>query len=126
MAPVGRRLKKGDYVLLPKGSCAPPQDGIVYALIKDVCLLEKSNQFNASISKKKEGYTVQVITNDDTETKTLDIPKTYSSIQYCSTELENKMLNRPKECLGMCVGNGLEVKGIEYINYGQVVSVAMR
>ena len=127
MAPMGRRLKKGDYVLLPKGSCDPPQDGIVYAVITDTCQLEKLNKFNGSVSKKKEGFTVQVITNDDTETITLDIHKTHPLIQYCSTELESELVARPKEFLGMFIGTGLEDdEGTLFINYGQVRSVSVR
>ena len=127
MAPVGRRLKIGDIVLLPKGSSAPPQDGIVYAEIIASCLLEQTNQFNASVCKKKAGWTVRIFTNDDTQTITLDIPKNYALIQYCTTELEGEVNDRPKEFLGMFVGKGLEDHEQKiFINYGQVTSVSTR
>lgn len=127
MAPMGRRLKKGDYILLPKGSSAPPQDGIVYAQIMDIVPLDQLNKFNASISKRKLGFRVQIFTNDDTETIMVDIPKTYPLIQYCSTELEVEIVERPKEYLGMFVGRGLEDQdGTLFINYGQVKIVALR
>ena len=127
MAPVGRRLKIGDYVLLPKGSSAPPQDGIVYAIIKGTCQLDQMNKFHASVCKKKPGWTVQILTNDDTETILLDIPKNYPLIQYCTTELEQEIVDRPKEGLGMFVGKGLEDHdGNLFINYGQVTSLSVR
>ena len=127
MAPVGRRLKIGDIVLLPKYSCPAPDDGILYAEIIEACMLEKTNKFNASVSKRRPGWVVRVITNDDSQTITLEIPKSYPMIQYCSTELEQELILRPKELLGMLIGRGLLDKdGDEYINYGQVHGVAVR
>ena len=127
MAPVGRRLKVGDIVLLPKGSSALPYNGILYAEILGPCTLKNNNQFNASVSKRRPGWEVQVFTNDDALTLILEIPKTYPLIQYCSTELGVEIDLRPKEFLGMFVGRGLEDEhGVTFINYGQVNSVTIR
>ena len=127
MSPVGRRLKIGDYVLLPKGSAEAPDDGILYAEIIGTCMLDKLNKFNASVSKRRPGWQVKVYTNDDSESLVLEIPKTYHLVQYCSTELEGELEERPKEFLGMLVGRGLLDKdGNEFINYGQVHGVSLR
>ena len=127
MAPMGRRLKLNDHVLLPKGSCLAPLDGILYGQIVDTCLLGQTNQFNASVSKRKPGWTVRVYTTDDAQNITIDIPKSYPLIQYCSTELEQELELRPKEFLGMFIGRGLLDKSENtFINYGQVTSVSIR
>ena len=127
MSPVGRRLKIGDYVLLPKGTSAAPYNGILYGKIMDTCMLEKDNKFNASVSKRRLGWEVLISTNDDTQDLVVRIPKTYPLIQYCSTELEVENELRPKELLGMFVGRGLMDKhGKEHINYGQVHGVTVR
>ena len=124
---MGRRLKIDDYVLLPMGSSAAPENGILYAEITGTCMLEKCNKFNASVSKRRPGWVVKVFTSDDSQELILEIPKSYPLIQYCSTELENELGLRPKELLGMYVGRGLlDQKGDDYINYGQVNSVSVR
>ena len=90
-------------------------------------MLEKTNQFNASVCKRKPGWEVKVITYDTNQIITLEIPKSYALIQYCSTELEMELDLRPKESLGMFVGRGLlDKSGDEYINYGQVKGCCVR
>lgn len=127
MAPVGRRLKIKDVVLLPKGSSDAPYNGILYAEIIGTCMLANNNQFNASVSKRRPGWEVQVFTNDDTLNLVLEIPKSYPLIQYCSTELGVEIDLRPKEFLGMFIGRGLlDEHGSTFINYGQVQSVSIR
>ena len=123
---MGRKLKIGDYVLLPKGSHGPPYDGFLYAEISDTCQVEPVTSFNGSVRKKRVGYRVKVFT-DREEPLYLDIAKSRPLIQFSTTELEKELEERPKECLGMYVGKGLlDKSGKTYLNYGQVTRAFLR
>lgn len=124
---MGRKLNIGDYVLLPKGSYTAPDDGILYAVIKDYCQLDQLNKFNSSIRKRKTGLTVRIFTDDNTEEITLDIPKTYPLIQFSTTELEGELELQPKRFLGTFVAKALvDHTGALFLNYGQVIKAVVR
>lgn len=116
----------GDYVLLPIGTHSAPYDGIVYAEVLAKCRLDSTNRFNISVRKRRVGWTVRLILDDEDDIEELDVPKSYPLTQYPSASLAKELKIRPKSYLGMYVGKALRGDDdAEYLNYGQVISVEL-
>ena len=62
----------GDYVLLPQGTMAAPNHGILYAQIISGVTLAAQNPLNVSTKKRKQGWKVKVYMDPPTE---VEVPK---------------------------------------------------